>query len=95
MHVGYSKLTASGVVNSSGKALALFGVSVESGSDGTGNATLYDGTSTSGVKLRVVKGTQNEWFDVDYANGRTYSSGLYIDFDANVVSIVVWYMTLS
>ncbi len=94
-YVGYSKLAASGVVNSSGKALALFGISIKSTTDGSGTVTLYDGTSTSGTELWALKGQQSEWKDFPFDTGRTFPSGLYLDFDSNVLAAVAWYQTLT
>jgi hypothetical protein len=83
--VGIKVLTASGVVNDSGKAQALYGYSMKSGGT-AGVLTLFDGTSSvspSTVAMDqtgVISSTVQNYFGC----GIVFANGLYASFDANI-----------
>ena len=85
---GSQRLTADGVVGTSGKAIRLFGYTMRSGAGGVGTIKLYDGTSASGTEKWVGTGTMDGSADKVFgAKGKYFPAGLYCDVDADVVYI--------
>jgi hypothetical protein len=85
-------LTASGIVGGSGKPTRIFCVHIVS--DGTaGNATLKNGTSTSGSAQSTYLATINTGTTfLESSQGLFFPDGCYASFDANVTRCVVTYV---
>ncbi len=85
MTSGSQRITAAGVVGTSGKVIRCFGYTMRSGPAGVGTITLYDGTSTSGTEKWLGTGTQDGSADKVFgAKGKYFPAGLYCDIDSNV-----------
>lgn len=81
----YKQMSADGVVKDSfGK---LYSITVSSTSSGT--LTVYDGTSTSGVKM-IDTITPSAGATYYFPQGMQFNSGLYIDI-GNTISLTVTY----
>lgn len=89
---GYQIVTEDAVVNTSGKAVVIYGVSIIS--DGTaGVVILRNGTSTAGTAVFTLTGTANKAENFDFGGvGVTFPDGCFVDINAHVTpSCTVWY----
>lgn len=85
---GSQRLTADGVVGTSGKAIRCFGYTMRSGAGGSGEIVLYDGTDTTGTEKWKGNGNVDGSADKVFgAKGKHFPAGLYCDMDANVTYI--------
>lgn len=89
--IGAQNITEDGVIGTSGKKIRLFAIVVHSGSGGGGVAALHNGTSTAGTEYDTVTGTADVSVRVSYTGGLIFTSGLYINVDANVDYVTAIY----
>jgi len=83
-------LTASGVVNVSGKPLRVYGIHIVSGGGGGGVVTLRNGTTASDTAYLVESGTTSKGQSFAYGSiGYAFPNGCYASIDANVTSVTV------
>jgi len=87
--ISYKILSASGVVNDSGKPQALYQLATLSGGS-AGTVTLFDGTSGSGTAVYSFPGTANATAFHAPAIGEVFPSGLFVSFDGNVTKVTAW-----
>lgn len=82
---GYQHLTSSGVVDTSGQAIVVYGVSaINDGSASTFD--LYNGTSAGGTQLfHEATGA------FDFNDGVTFKDGCYVNFGAHIASATIFY----
>ena len=89
--IGFTAITADGPVNTSGAAVAVYTITINSGAVAAGQIALYDGTSTIGTLLLKLSGLQDDGFTVALNKGHVFSNGCYVDIDSNTTSAVIWY----
>jgi len=90
MFSGSSRVTADGVVGTSGKPLWVTSIVVHSGGTG-GDVLLKNGTATGDTEYDLISGSANISVRVEYEGGLFFPGGLYYDEDANVEYTVVNY----
>lgn len=87
---GITRLTADGAVGTSGRAIRVFSIELISGA--TASTTSFkNGTSTAGTAYAQVDGLANSSVVVNYAGGKLFPSGCYMDTDANISYCTVVY----
>lgn len=91
---GFQKLTASGVIGTSGKAVALFGYTIRSNANGSASVNLYNGTSTSGTLLEENVVQTDDTVQINFCKGKIFPSGLYVSLDSNTSYVTVWYQLI-
>ena len=85
---GSQRLTADGVVGTSGKAIRLFGYTMRSGAGGPGIILLYNGTDGTGTEKWKGTGLMDGSADKIFgAKGKHFPAGLYCDIDGDVTYI--------
>ncbi len=85
--IGAQKITADGVIGTSGKKIRLYGIIVVSDSSGSAVA-LHDGTSTAGALMDTITGAASVSTRVNYPGGLLFNSGLYINLDGSHTTYV-------
>lgn len=88
--VGYQVRTTDGVIGTSGTPKDIYGYTFLSGGS-AGNIDFHDGTGTTGTQVLDVVGTASQTTTVTFPYGLRFPSGCYINLDANVVSLTVFY----
>lgn len=92
--VGYQRISADSVIGDSGNPIALYGWSLLSGAT-AGLVIFRNGTSGSGTEVMRDTGTINEEVQFSLGGvGVVFPDGLYVDIDANVTGIAVFYSQL-
>lgn len=92
MPVGYQILIADGAVKASGTPVTVYGMNITSGGGGGGIVILRNGTSTGGTLVIQEHGTTSLSLSKDYKGvGITFPSGCFVDIDANVVNVTIFY----
>lgn len=91
LSIGKQKITADGVIGTSGKNIRLFGLIVRASSGGATVVNIYEGTSAGGTLVDVVNGATSTTERPMYAGGLLCSGGLYIDVDANTSFVTAIY----
>ena len=82
---GSQRITADGVIGTSGKAIRLFSYTMRSGAGGAGEIVLYNGTDTTGTEKWKGAGNVDSSADKVFGvKGKFFPAGLYCDMDANV-----------
>jgi|SRR3990167_6527223 len=85
---GSQRLTADGVVGTSGTGIRLFGYTMRSGTGGAGEIVLYNGTDATGTEKWKGSGNVDGSADKVFgAKGKWFPSGLYADIDTNVTYV--------
>lgn len=87
--ISYQQLSASGVVNDSGKPQALYGMAVNSAGT-SAIPTFFDGTSSLGTAVFNQSGSASGWANFQYSTGLVFPKGLYVSFDANTTKVTTW-----
>jgi hypothetical protein len=87
--ISYQTITASGVINDSGKPQALYRMATLSGGT-AGTVTLFDGTSGSGTFVYSFPGIVSSMAFDNPGIGLVFPKGLFISFDSNVTKVTVW-----
>ena len=90
---GSQRLTADGVVGTSGKPTRVFTVINTSGTAGTVN--LHNGTSNSDALLFALIGTANTSKVQNFEDGLLFPAGCYADLSANVSAAVIEFVKES
>lgn len=88
---GSQKITADGVVGTSGKKIRVYGFIARATSGGASVINVYSGTDTSGTLLDVINVAQSTTERPMYAGGLQFPAGCYVDVDANTSFIVALY----
>lgn len=88
---GYQKVTADAAVSSSGAPVVIYGLHIKSAAGGAGNVILYDGTSTSDTEVQKETGVTDQGKSFDYPEGKVFPLGCFVDIDANVSYVAVWF----
>lgn len=88
--IGSTKITADGVVGTSGKKIRVYAFIVNADSSGA-SVDAYDGTSTGGTKLDVLTGAASVSTRISYPGGLLFNSGCYLDIDAHTNFVTVIY----
>ena len=87
--ISYQILSASGAVNDSGKAQALYGFTIAS-SGTSAVPAFFDGTTSLGTfvfnQVGVAAGTIGFWPSI----GLVFPKGLYVSFDAGTTVVTTW-----
>ncbi len=94
---GTQKITADGVIGTSGKVIRAFDIIVRSGAGGAATVSVYDGTSTSGTLMDVIT-TSGASVTLQRSFGTVgmyFPNGLFIDVDGNTAFVTVNYEQLS
>lgn len=89
---GYARFTADGAVKSSGAPVCVYGISFLSGGT-AGVVILRDGTSTAGTSVIQENGVISSGKTENYP-GVVFPSGCFVDIDANVTQVSVFYNSL-
>lgn len=89
MAKGLSVIIADGAISS--VAIVIYGIHILSGVGGAGVVLLKNGTATSDTVAIEETGTQATGKTITYPDGITFSSGCFVDIDANVTSAAIWY----
>lgn len=92
--VGFQRGTADFAVGASGKAVAVFGVFIDSGSGGAGSVSLKNGSSTAGTEVVAFAGSAADalqYFNLCDGVGVVFPSGCFADIGANTDAVVVFY----
>jgi hypothetical protein len=87
---GTARLTADGVIGTSGKPIRITSIVVHSAGTG-GVVQLRNGTSGTDTEFDEINGTANVSKRVEYEGGLFLPDGGYYDEDANVVYSVINY----
>ena len=88
--IGSTRLTADGVVGTSGKKIRVYAIIVHSGAT-AGVVQLRNGTTTGGTEYDEINGTINVSVRVSYPGGLLFPGGCFYDEDANVVYSTIIY----
>ena len=94
MRLGYARLTADGVLNSSGKPVAIRTIHIMSGAT-PGVVILRHGTAVTDTATIQETGTANTGRTIDLGANVVFPSGCFVDVDANVTYVTIGYETLS
>lgn len=87
---GYQIISADGVLNTSGAAVRVFGINIDSGGGGAGVVILRNGTSGSATAVVTESGTTGAGRHIDFGDaGFYFPAGCYVDIDANVDQVTV------
>ena len=85
---GSQRITADGVVGTSGTAIRLFGYTMRSNAGGLGQIILYNGTDTTGTEKWIGNGNVDSSADKVFGQkGKLFPAGLYVDIDANITYV--------
>ncbi len=96
MAVGFQRITADGVLNTSGEPVAIYGLNILSTGGGGGVVNLRSGTAVGGAIIIQEQGTTSQGRSVNYGgNGIVFPSGCYVDVDANVTSVTIAFERLK
>jgi hypothetical protein len=87
---GATRLTADGLVGTSGKPIRVFAVHLVSGATAS-TTTLKLGTSTAGTAYLQVDGLASQGVTINIAGGLRFPTGCYMDTDANISYCVIVY----
>lgn len=94
---GIQRITADGVIGTSGKPVRLYGLHIISGAT-AGVIDVYSGTDATGTGVLIdVSGAANQGVNVPGfpAEGIYFPGGCYIDVDANTTAVVAQYEVVS
>lgn len=87
---GTIRLTADGLVGTSGKPIRVFSIHLASG--GTLSTTTFrNGTSTAGTAWFQADGLANAGSTYNFAGGLSFPAGCYMDTDANISYCTITY----
>lgn len=87
---GSTRVTADGIIGTSGKPIRVFSVHLISGGT-AGIVNLRNGTLVSDTIWAQVTGTASTGITVNFGGGMRFPDGLYYDEDANVTSTIIVY----
>lgn len=80
---GYDIIVEDGVLDTSGQAVAVYGINIIS--DGTaGDVNLRSGTAVTGDIIMTLTGTASTGVYIDLGAGVVFPTGCYVDIDAHV-----------
>ena len=88
--IGYSRLSASAILGTSGAAVAIYGYGITSGAT-AGVLSFFNGTSSLGSIVIQETGTISVSKSFPLGCGVVFPSGAYASFDGNVTSAVVFF----
>ena len=94
MRLGFARLTADGVLNTSGKPVAIHSIHIVSGGT-AGVVILRHGTAVTDTATIQETGTANTGKTVDFGANIVFPSGCFVDIDANVTYVTIVYETVS
>ncbi len=87
---GSQRLTADGVVGTSGNPIRVFHIHLNSGA--TASTTLFrNGTGTGDTEYIQVDGLSSKSVNVGFTGGLRFPAGCYMDTDANIDYCTVCY----
>jgi len=89
--IGSQKITADGVIGTSGKKIRVYGFIIRAGSGGTSVVSIYDGTSTGGVLMDTINIATSTTERPMYCGGLYFGSGCYVDIDTNTSFVTAIY----
>lgn len=90
MAVGSVRLTADGVVGTSGRPVLVYNVVMLSGAGGAGELVLRNGTSASDTAYVTEAGTAaSKTKTYNFDGGLFFPSGCFFDIDTNTAAVVV------
>lgn len=93
--VGFQIRTDDGVINTSGEPIAVYGIHIISG-ETAGVVILRNGTSTAGTAVIQEEGTISAGVTFHFGgSGVVFPSGCFVDVDANVSSVTVFYQRVK
>jgi hypothetical protein len=85
----YQLVTADAQLGSG--TVAVYGMHIISGAS-AGIVTLRNGTSTGGTQIMRETGTADTGYSVNFGGeGVVFPSGCFVDINADVTSVAVWY----
>ena len=80
---GYQVVTEDGILDASGKAVAVYGINIVS--DGTaGVVILRNGAVVGATAVLTVTGTASKGVYIDFGGGLVFPDGCFVDIDAHV-----------
>jgi hypothetical protein len=85
---GSQRLTADGAVGVSGKPIRVFSATWLSG-DPAGDLVLRNGTADSDSPYTTIAGAVDLTVTQNWEDGLLFPAGCFLDFDANLTSVVV------
>ena len=88
--IGNTRLTADGLVGTSGKPIRVYWVHLVSGATAS-TTTLKNGTGTGGTAYCQVDGVASSGVLLNFAGGMRFPDGCYMDTDANISYAVIGY----
>lgn len=97
-YVGYQIVAADIAVGTSGKAVAVFGIQLNSGSGGAGSVILRNGSTTGGTAVfEIVGAGANSLEFVSLAGGKgvVFPAGCFADIGTNTDSVTVIYQQVN
>ncbi len=80
---GTTRLTADGLVGSSGKSIRVFDIHLVSGATAS-TCTLENGTDASGTAYIQIDGVASKGVTLGFAGGVRFPDGCFLDADANI-----------
>jgi hypothetical protein len=90
MTSGSKRLTADGVVGTSGKPVRIYSVVALSASGGAGTLVLRNGTTATDTIYVQQDGTAASKTDIfNFAGGLTFPDGAFFDKDTNIDAVVI------
>ena len=87
---GNTRLTADGLVGTSGKPIRIFIIHLLSGATAS-TTTFKNGTSTGGTAYVQVDGVSSQGVTLNFAGGVRFPDGCYMDTDANISHALITY----
>ena len=88
--IGSQKISADGVVGTSGKPIRVFCFIVNADASGAVVA-VYNGTSTGGTAYDSLVGAASVSTRISYPGGLYFPAGCYLDIDAHTNYVTVVY----
>ena len=88
--IGNTRLTADGLVGTSGKPIRIYWIHLVSGGSAS-TTTLKNGTGTGGTAFLQVDGIASSAVNVSFAGGVRFPDGCYMDTDANISYCTIGY----
>jgi len=91
---GYQRVTTSGTIGIASKPAICYGYSVLSGAGGVAQPWFIDGAATGGTIAFIAdpsSGAASKERTITIPIGTTFSTQIYVSFDANTTAVTVFY----
>ncbi len=88
--IGNTRLTADGVVGTSGKPIQVYWIHLVSGATAS-TTSLNNGTAAGDTAFIQVDGVANQGVTVNFAGGVRFPAGCFMNTDANISYCTIGY----